>query len=378
MKPSGRRGLGWVYQRGRIWWVQYSYLGKVSRESSGSDVRSEAVKILRRRLAEMARGRPVGRDVERTTFETLSQMLLDDYRNNDKRSLDRAARSVAHLGQTFGMMRALDITMERILAYVRGRKDGGASNATINRELAALKRMFRLGEQAERVFQRPHVPMLREDNVRKGFFERPEFKAVLAQMPDELRPAFEVAYATGWRVKSEILTRQTCHLDMKAGWLRLEPGETKNREGRMFPLTPELRALFERQLMRNEAIQRETGQIIPWLFHRNGVPIRSFRRAWVGACQRAGLVGRIPHDFRRTAVRNLERAGVPRSAAMAMVGHKTESIYRRYAIADETMLRESGEKLAGFHRAELAGESNVIALKQRTPKKAPNGEIARF
>src|SRR5438093_4313198 len=81
--------------------------------------------------------------------------------------------------------------------------------------------------------------------------------------------------------------------------------------------------------------------------------IRSFRRAWITACRRAGLARvverdgrtivyplRIPHDFRRTAVRNLERAGVPRSTAIAMVGHRTESIYRRYATVDETMLWE--------------------------------------
>ena len=70
----------------------------------------------------------------------------------------------------------------------------------------------------------------------------------------------------------------------------------------------------------------------------------AFRRAWLTACRRAGLPGRIPHDFRRTAVRNLERAGVPRSTAMKMVGHKTESIYRRYAIVDEAMLKEGAGK----------------------------------
>ena len=78
----------------------------------------------------------------------------------------------------------------------------------------------------------------------------------------------------------------------------------------------------------------------------------------------AGLSGRIPHDFRRTAVRNLERAGVPRSAAMAMVGHKTEAIYRRYAIADESMLRDGAEKLAALHRADSAGKPapKVVAI----------------
>lgn len=82
------------------------------------------------------------------------------------------------------------------------------------------------------------------------------------------------------------------------------------------------------------------------VFHRKGNPIKSFRRAWLTACKKAGVPGRIPHDFRRTAIRSLERAGVPRSTAMAMVGHRTEAIYRRYAIVDEAMLREGAAKLA--------------------------------
>ena len=82
------------------------------------------------------------------------------------------------------------------------------------------------------------------------------------------------------------------------------------------------------------------------MFHHNGEPIRDFRTAWKTACPNAGLPGRIPHDFRRTAVRNLERAGVSRSVAMKMTGHKTEAVYRRYAIVSEQDLREAAVKLA--------------------------------
>ena len=160
----------------------------------------------------------------------------------------------------------------------------------------------------------------------------------------DLRPVVEVAYITGWRVRSEILTRQWRHVDLEAGWLRLDPGETKNGEGRMFPITPELRVVLERQQQRTLALNKATNSITPWVFHRQGKPIKSYQWAWVKACEKAGVPGRIPHDFRRSAVRNLERAGVPRSAAMAMVGHRTESVYRRYAIVDESMLREAGEK----------------------------------
>jgi integrase len=117
-------------------------------------------------------------------------------------------------------------------------------------------------------------------------------------------------------------------------------------------LIPGLREVLELQLEQTRVLEQESDQIIPWLFQKNGKRILSFRKAWSTACNKARLAGRIPHDFRRTAVRNLERAGVPRSAAMTMVRHRTESIYRRYAIADEAMLREGSVKLAALQLAE--------------------------
>jgi len=128
--------------------------------------------------------------------------------------------------------------------------------------------------------------------------------------------------------------------------VRLEPGTTKNLAGRMFPFTPELRALLEAQRAHTATARAKTGRIIPHVFHRDGEPIKSFRGAWRSACKTAGLPGRIFHDFRRTAVRNLERAGVSRSVAMQMVGHKTEAIYRRYAIVNDADLRAAAEQLA--------------------------------
>jgi integrase len=174
---------------------------------------------------------------------------------------------------------------------------------------------------------------------------------VLAQLPEALKPAMHTAYIAGWRLRSEVFTRQKHHVDLAAGWLRLEPGETKDGRERMFPLVPELRAVLERQLAATRAFEQRTGCVVPWLFHREGRPVRAFRRPWLRACRQAGVL-RLPHDFRRTAVRNLERAGVPRSTAMAMVGHRTESIYRRYAIVDEAMLREGAAKLSLFHQGQ--------------------------
>jgi len=130
-----------------------------------------------------------------------------------------------------------------------------------------------------------------------------------------------------------------------SGWIRLEPGETTNRRGRMFHLTPQLRSVLEAQKKHTEALERADARIIATVFHRRGKPIRNFYAAWRAACRVAGVPGRIPHDFRRTAVRNFERAGVARSAAMAMVGHQTEAIY---VVPRSPMKRcsNAGEQLA--------------------------------
>jgi integrase len=167
------------------------------------------------------------------------------------------------------------------------------------------------------------------------------------------RPAATFAYITGWRLKSEILPLRWRQVDFRAGIVRLDVGTTKNNDGRTFPMTPELPATLEAQRVATNALQRKIGSIIPWVFHwtKRGRPLKGFTKAWRAACVAAGVPGRIPHDFRRTAVRNLERASVPRSTAMAMIGHRTEAIYRRYAIVDEIMLREAAEKLARATRS---------------------------
>jgi integrase len=331
------------------WTMKLWHDGKVLKKSSGESSIYRATKKLEAWKREVAGGNYVP-DANKTTFGTLATLLLDEYRANGRRSADRAEDAVAHLRGFFtDFCPARSITTDRALAYVRHRQEQKAANATINRELAALKRMFKLGVRAGRVARRPHIDMLEERNTRTGFFEPHQFRAILTRLPEDLQVVFETAYVTGWRIKSEILTRRWQHVDFVANWLRLEPGETKNDDGRMFPLTADLRAVLERQRRRTAEHEKATGQIIPWVFHRSGDPIKSFRRAWLTACRDAGCPGRIPHDFRRTAVRNLERAGVPRSAAMAMVGHKTESIYRRYAIVSESDLRDGAGRIQALH-----------------------------
>ena len=282
----------------------------------------------------------------KVTVRDLADHLTNEYAANQRRSGERLRFSLAHLLPVFGVRRAVHVTAAEIDAYKAQRLAEGAANATINRELAALKRMYSLAVQGERIPSGPHIAMLRESNTRSGFFERDQFEAIRRRLPEEIRPVVTFAYVTGWRTQSEVLTLQWRQIDFDAGTVRLDPGTTKNGEGRMFVMTPELRECLLAQRAITEKYQREHDKIVSHVFHRASQPIKSFRNAWKTACAYLGLTGRIPHDFRRTAVRNLERAGVSRSTAMKMTGHKTEAVYRRYAIVSEQDLREAATKLA--------------------------------
>jgi integrase len=383
------RGTGLIYQptwkdkhTGEIktaatWWIQFNVHGQRIRENSDSRNRADAARLLKQRLAEAGRGQPVGPAIEKTTVRDLAQMLIDDYRANGRRVASIMA-PLAHLRDYFGEnCRAVDISSDRVTAYAAARLDRGAKPATINRSLAALKRAFRLAAIAGKAATPPIITTLTEDNTRTGFFERADLEAVLQHLPAYIEPVIRVAYITGWRMRSEILTRRKPHLDLSAGWLRLEPGETKNKAGRQFPLTPELRAILEAQVEANREYERTTGTIVPWLFHRNGRPIGSFRKTWITACRKAGIPGRVPHDFRRTAVRNLERAGVPRSTAMKLTGHKTEAVYRRYAIVDEAMLKEGVEKLTALHELERVTETERRVVPLGTAQVVPKSGAIR-
>ena len=189
---------------------------------------------------------------------------------------------------------------------------------------------------------------------------------MLDQLPADLRVLIEFLYLTGWRIGEarQLTWRQ---VDFKAGTVRLEPGTTKNDEARTFPFAalPALEALLRAQRAHTGAIERERGELVPWVFHRAGRPIRDFHMAWCRGCRRAGVPGRLVHDLRRTAVRNFERAGVSRSVAMKLSGHKTESIYRRYAIVSEADLAEGVKKVAALQAGDLGGAPRVANVTER-------------
>lgn len=331
------------------WFIKFWVDGKRHRESTGTDDRAAALAHLRRRTDEARAGRFVP-PTARVTFAEMHELLLANYRF--KRNRTDPSRHVRRLAEFFGSMLGEEITEAQIREYSRKRMEAdGMSPATLRRELAILKRMLRLASS-----QLPRVPLVdlpRVDNARQGFFEEEDLQAILPHLPPHARQLVEFLYLSGWR-SSEAFRLQWSDVDWKRRtiWLR----DSKNREPRIFPF--KYHARLEQVLRDQRAAvtrwEQKHRTLCPSVFHWGGRPIKKLRRSWQSACRAAGLEGRLLHDFRRTAVRNLIRAGVQQAIAMKITGHKTDSIFRRYLIVDEELLAQATGAVA-----ELLGDGRT-------------------
>jgi integrase len=261
------------------------------------------------------------------------------------------------------------ITAADINAYVEHRQKKGAAAASINRELAIMKRAFTLAIRSGKLLHshRPYIAMLAEHNVRTGFFEAEQFAAVKGQLRPALQPIAEFAYLTGWRVQSEVLPLEWRNVDLKAGTVTLDVGSTKNGEGRTIYLTAALRTLLEAQGTASDALKARN-VICPFVFHRNGKRIRHFYKAWRTACELAECPGKLLHDFRRTAIRNYVRAGIPERVAMAMSGHKTRAVFDRYDIVSPGDLQAAAATLDQSATGTITGTVEAGGKVTRVPR----------
>jgi len=372
----GKEGeqMGCIYRRGKTLWIKYYRNGRSFAESTGSDKMEVAKRFLQKREGEVAMGGLPGIYLDRVTFDELATDLITDYQINKRKSLERARMAVKHLEKMFRGMRVVDITTASIKTYIEDRMKAGLSNASINRELAALKRMFHLGQRCTptKVGQVPYIPMLRESNTRKGFFEHEDFLSLRGILPDYLKPVITFAYHTGWR-RGEILSLTWDKVDLHAGIVRLDPGETKNDDARTLYLNEELKREMHR-LFAN----RRLG--CPYVFNNEGRRIRDYRDAWQTACKKLGLQikdkksgrmvpSRLFHDFRRTAVRNMVRAGVHERVAMAISGHKTRSVFDRYNIINQDDLKEATIKQERYLRLQNGYNPGTTSKEKASSKR---------
>ena len=288
-------------------------------------------------------------------FEHLAEDLLTDYTINARRTIKTVRFHIRHLRKSFALCRALDITTDKISVHIAFRQFEGASNASINRELAALKRMFSLAHRASKLTNRPYIPTLEEQNARQGFLDHASFRCLHSTLPDYLQDPVLFLYLSGWRV-SEMRALEWRDVDLEGQVVRLRPEISKNKDGRVLPLRGELLDLIQR-------VTRARRLDCPFVFHRSGRPIGDFRKAWTKACREAGLGTIIVHDLRRTAVRNMVRAGIPERVAMSLSGHKTRAIFDRYNIVSETDLAQATERLQS-HLEKQPTTTSVVPLRK--------------
>jgi integrase len=330
-----------------VWWIKYYVRGVAVRESAHTDSWEEANRLLKKKQGEVVTGRFAGIGAERIKMEPLLKAVELEYEENQRHTLaDVQTRNKLHLIPAFGDIRAAEFSTSHIKAYIRSRRKADATNATINRELAVLRRAFRLAaaEDPPLVMRVPLIPRLSEDNVREGFLDTDNYRKLLMELPSRLRLLFIIGYHTGARV-GELRNTRIDQVDLKARQILVSRKVTKNKEAHTLPIYGDMAPALEMAIEeRNQKFPN-----CPWLFFDDqGQQIGTFYKAWASACERAGVPGLLFHDLRRSAARNMDRAGIPRKVIMQITGHKTESMFLRYRIVSDRDLKDAAARLDSY------------------------------
>ena len=323
-------GTGTLFKRGNIWYVAYWLNGKQVQRSSGSTDLQAAKRLRDQILGMKARGEFSALINDQVKCSELLDDLLEHVKANGKASTHKVWTWCieATIRPHFGRMMAGKLTSQTLREYRRKRIQDGKSDATCNRELSILRTAMHLGRKQTppKVTSVPYFPIVREVNARQGFLTDEQYTKLRDALSDGLKPLFVTAYFTGVRI-GELLAWRWEQVDLEQGFVTLRANETKNGFSRAVPvLDGDMRDWLE------WALKQSNG--CPKVFNRSGHPIKEFRRAWKDACAAAGVPDLKFHDLRRTAVRNMRRAGVPQIVRMRITGHRTDSMERRYNIVD--------------------------------------------
>lgn len=357
------RGDGRVFKRGQAFWIAYykKTAGRsVEVRELGGKTEKEALRKLKHRRKEMAAedlGVYVcaGPEADRLTIEDLLRSLEDQYRIEGK-ELKRSHSHMKHLRDFFGFHQAICVTASRIQRYITARQSCHAANGTINRELHIFQRAFSLAVEQKRLseFHVPQCPSLAEENVREGFVEKADFDRVLLNLRNpDVQDFARWAFWTGMR-RGEIAKLTWAAFDRESSTLILPGRSTKNKRSRKLVLEGMYREIIARRFSARRLDS-------PHIFHRQGKPIGSFRKAWKTACTRAGVPGLLFHDLSRTAVRNLIRAGIDTAVAKKISGHRTDQVFQRYNITSDEDIQDAQVRLEQYLTT-LPPNANLTAL----------------
>jgi integrase len=359
------RGRGRIYLRGKTYWIAYSFRGNVIRESAKTEDPKKAVKFLDQRLKRRdAKGRAFidPSKEEKWTLDDLEARIKAEYIRKKNRSFDVVERCLKHVKSHFPFHRLVDIDKTEIHNYQQARLDQGAERSTVNLECAYLRFGLRIMFSAGEISELPQIKLLEGENVREGFLNRPEFDAICEELrrnkrvKDDVIDIVRFLYNCAWR-KGEAQKLEWSKFDPYDWVFRLSRKDEKTKSPRTLTLVGENREIIERRLAKRLPE-------CPYVFHRNGKPIKRFDRAFNSACKEAELTGIVPHDMRRSAIRNFTKAGVGESEGMSISGHRTNSTYKRYNIIDENLQRQSLERVHE-HQQREASQRKVVPIKRQ-------------
>jgi len=339
----------------RYWYAQfYDKQGRQKRVSTKTAVKQEAQGILRDLMVVRDRGVPFVGDVKKIRYADLRTALLDSYRMKEQKSLQvlsdgsETVWGLSQLDKYFGWKATTEdkkgdpgvpvtqLTTEAARQFVKARQAEGVGNAVINRSLALLRRMLNLAKDEGRIPTVPKIYFLKEPPARKGFLTRDRFDELLNHIPLHLKPLVVFLYYCGVRI-GEALQVEWPQVDLDHAVIRLEPEQTKTSEARIVPLPNVLVLMLER-------VEPKEGRV----FSGDGL-----RAEWEKACTAAGLAGLMVHDMRRSAIRNLVRAGVSEKVAMSISGHRTRYVFDRYNIVSETDMLTAMRRVQEFSEKQV-------------------------
>lgn len=351
------RGDGSVFERDGIWYIRFRRNGKEIRMSTGltvaGDHKKEAKNKLRDELVKSKTPQYVMPDQRKVTIGQLHTALVENYRAHGRRTYD-FEKHWKHLAPVFEHIRAADLITAAVDAYRKARIKEGASQTTVNRELATMRRMYRvaLRHQPPLVAACPYFELTHENNARKRFYSADEDNKLCSAARSHSLWAtvfVEMMRTYGWR-RGELLSLRVQDVSLPDKLILLQT--SKNGQPRAVVMPPNILMLVTALVTGKQPAEK----LFPSLWE--------VRKMWSAVCAAAGVKDAHLHDWRRTSARNKSAAGVPQHVIMDIHGWRTASMFRRYAITN------TADQLAMFEAVEKANPRKCPEVVSQAPKRS--------